>query len=329
MTEPSCAPITAECFPTPALILRTNDPTAQRSVRTFAHAQAETARSLHQMLTEGLRDARPRDIDMRIAALTTVFETAEDWRYRTASANPHSSGRYGADHAEQFNTPITDDNPNLFRIGEHERLREGAAWDPATRTYIGGAETPASRTMRWIGALAATRFADLPGTDVLSNRVTLTGRRVVGGMRLLRGSAAHHAAAEIAARIASRGGDPSHIVTDGDLIYTASAPEADRMAIFHNAMILLAEDHATPAAALTAWLQAVYLLYQAPRRKRGSDATIRTFLIAAGTYLLAHPPVLLHDIDLLAYVRPQEHFVAELRAAQSRVGADLRAGLGS
>ncbi|WP_190814635.1 hypothetical protein [Saccharopolyspora pogona] len=154
--------------------------------------------------------------------------------------------------------------------------------------------------------------ADLPGTDVLSNRVALTGRRVAGGMRL-----AHHAAAETAARIAARGGDPSRIVTDGDLIYTASAPETDRMAIFHSAMILLAEDHSTPAAALTTWLQAVYLLYQASRRKRGGDATIRTFLIAAGTYLLAHPPVLLHDIDLLAYVRPQKQFVAELRAAQS------------
>lgn len=53
-----------------------------------------------------------------------------------------------------------------------------------------------------------------------------------------------------------------------------------------------------------------------PRRKRGNDAAIRTFLLAAGTCLLDHPPVLVHDIDLRAYVRPAEQFVAELRAAQ-------------
>lgn len=81
-------------------------------------------------------------------------------------------------------------------------------------------------------------------------------------------------------------------------------------------MDLLARKHVSTAAALTAWLRAAYLLYQAPRRKRGSDATIRTFLIAAGTHLLAYPPLILHDIDLRGYVRPAEQFVADLRAAQ-------------
>ncbi|WP_329486656.1 hypothetical protein OG618_08305 [Kitasatospora sp. NBC_01246] len=88
-----------------------------------------------------------RDLNTRTTAFTSAFEAAEEWRYRTAAANPHPAGRYGAASAEQFRTPITDDNPNLFRIGEHERLRDGATWDPATWTY-GGAETPASRTMR-------------------------------------------------------------------------------------------------------------------------------------------------------------------------------------
>lgn len=112
------------------------------------------------------------------------------------------------------------------------------------------------------------------------------------------------------------------IVTDGDLIYIASAPETERRTILHGAMTLLAQDHATSAAALTAWLEAAYMLYQAPRRKRGGDAATRTFLITAGAFLLAHPPVLLHDVDLCAYVRSEEQFVAELRAAQDRVGAE-------
>lgn len=238
-------------------------------------------------------------------------------------ANPHPTGRYGAGHAERFRTLITDGNPNLFRIGEHERFREGAVWNPITRTYAGGVETPASRTMRRLGALAAARFGPSPSVDIMSNRVTLPDGRVARGMRLLQGSAARSAATEMVARIAARGGDTSRIITDGDLIYTASAPDTYRQTIFHSAMTLLAQDHATPATTLTAWLGAAYLLYQAPRRKRGGDATTRTFLIAAGAYLLIHPPVLLHDVDLRAYVGPEEQFVAQLRAAQDRVRAEF------
>ncbi|ONI92788.1 hypothetical protein ALI22I_01810 [Saccharothrix sp. ALI-22-I] len=319
-TRPGPQPITAECFPTPGLILRTNDPSAQRTLREFAHEQAAAARSLREILSEKLPEAR--DVDERGAVFTTVFEATEDWRYRIAATMPHSTGRYGAGHVERFRTPIADDNRNLFRIGEHERLREGVDWDSITRTYTGGTETPASRTMRRFGALAAARFAQSPGADIVSNRVTLPDGRVVHGMRLLRADAARHAAAEMAARIAARGGDTSRIVTDGDLIYIASAPETDRRTIFHSAMALLAHDHTTPADATIAWAEAAYLLYQAPRRKRGSDATTRTFLVAIGALLLAHPPVLLHDVDLRAYIRSQVQFVAELRAAQDRgVGA--------
>ncbi|WP_157434233.1 hypothetical protein [Actinoalloteichus sp. GBA129-24] len=138
----------------------------------------------------------------------------------------------------------------------------------------------------------------------------------MGGTRLLRGEDAHCAATEMASRIAARGGDTSRIITAGDLIYVASATEADRTATFHSAMALLAEPHDTPAAAVTAWSDAAYLLYQAPRRKRGGDATVRTFLIAAGTALLGYPPVLMHDIDLNAYTRPAGQFVNQLRAIQ-------------
>ncbi|MBC6451319.1 hypothetical protein [Actinokineospora xionganensis] len=315
MTRPSRKLITAEAFPTPALILRTNDPIGQRRVREFARKQTQAALLLHQAITDGLRAAG--DVNDRVAVFTTAFEAAENWRYRIAVSSPFPSGRYAAGHAERFRTPITDDNPNLFRVGEHERLRENAVWDPATRTYIGGEETPASRTMRQIGALAAARFARSPGVDVVNNQVTLPDGRVVGGMRLLRGRAAHHAATEMIARIAAQCGDTSRIIADGDLIYAASALETDRTTTFHGAMTLLAQDHASRAAALAAWLAAAYLLYQAPRTKRGSDAINRTFLIAAGTRLLGHTPVLLHDIDLRAIVQPMDQFLAELRSAQA------------
>nr|MDQ3576912.1 hypothetical protein [Actinomycetota bacterium] len=114
--------------------------------------QAQAALSLHQAITDGLRSAS--DVNARAVVFTTAFEATEGWRYRIAVSSPLPNGRYAAGHAERFRTPITDDNPNLFRIGEHERLREHAVWDPATRTYKGGEETSASRTMRQIGALA-------------------------------------------------------------------------------------------------------------------------------------------------------------------------------
>ncbi|HEY0691746.1 MAG TPA: hypothetical protein VGD71_22225 [Kribbella sp.] len=313
MTRLAPKPITADCFPTPALVLRTNHPAAQRGVREFAQTQAEAACSLHHLLTDRLREAR--DIDGRAAAFTTAFEAAEDWRYRVAVATPHPTGRYGVVHAERFRSPITDDNPNLFRIGEHARFRDGAVWNPITRTYMGGTETPASRTMRQFGSLAAARLAQSPGVVVVANLAPLPDGRVVHGMRLLRGDAARQAATELVARIEARGGDTSRVITDGDLIYIASASEADRRTIFRSAMVLLAQNHVSTATTLTAWLRAAYLLYQAPRRKRGSDATIRTFLVAAGTYLLGYPPVLLHDVDLCAYVRPAEQFMAELLAS--------------
>lgn len=50
--------------------------------------------------------------------------------------------------------------------------------------------------------------------------------------------------------------------------------------------------------------------------KRGADATIRTFLVAAGALLLSGPPVLPHNIDLRAYTRTYDLFVTELRTAQ-------------
>ncbi|MGW1429692.1 hypothetical protein ACWD6K_13885 [Streptomyces sp. NPDC002431] len=311
----TAAAITTVCFPVPALLLRTHDPAAQRTIRDFADQQAEAARSLSRALSIALRSAH--DTRARAAAFTTAFEAAEDWRHRAALASPHSTGRYSPRWADRFRTPVTDDNPNLFRIGDHARFRDGAVWEPATRTYQGGTETPASRMMYQFEALAAARFPLSPSTDVVCNRVALPGGRTAGGTRLLRGSAARRAAAEMTARISARGGDVSRIATSGHLIYISSAPEAARRAIFQQSMTLLAREHATPADALTAWSQAAYLLYQAPRKKRGADATIRTFLVASGTHLLPRPPVLLHDIDLRAYTQTHDLFVTELRAAQN------------
>lgn len=74
MTGPAPTLITAECFPTPALLLRTNDLVTQRTVREFTRKEAEAACALHQTLTDGLHDAR--HLNARAAVFTTAFGTA-------------------------------------------------------------------------------------------------------------------------------------------------------------------------------------------------------------------------------------------------------------
>ncbi|MBB5866727.1 hypothetical protein F4553_000106 [Allocatelliglobosispora scoriae] len=80
-------------------------------------------------------------------------------------------------------------------------------------------------------------------------------------------------------------------------------------------MALIARRYDERADASCEWLNTAYLLNQAPRRKRGADATIRTFLVAAGLHLLDQPPTLLNDLDYRAYVHTQERFVAEVAEA--------------
>jgi hypothetical protein len=60
----------------------------------------------------------------RVSAFTAAFEAAEEWRHAVAVASPHSAGRYSPRWADRFQTPVTDEDPNLFRIGDHARYRE-------------------------------------------------------------------------------------------------------------------------------------------------------------------------------------------------------------
>jgi hypothetical protein len=303
--------ITPASFPTPGLILRSADPAAQAPWREFAASQAAAARTACALLAQALPGTT--GTAARAAVLTAALEAIEGWRYQVAAASPHADGRYGTAHAEQFRTPVTDASPNLFRIGEPGRYRDGSTWDPAARAYTGGTETPASATMRRYAELAALRLAASPAVGRAASLVALPAGRHAQGTMLLGGDAARQAAAEIARRITARGGDASRTATSGDLIYAASAPEASRQASFSSAIELLAGcDPGDPGS----WARAAWRLYQAPRAKRGTDAVIRVFLIAAGTCLLGQPPFLPHDIDLAAYVHEEDPFASQLTAVQ-------------
>lgn len=183
-------PITADHFPTSPLALRTADPAKQASIRRFAAEQASAANTVRDTLMAMLAAARtPAG---RLAALHVAHQDVTAWRYEAAV---RASGRLGtgiAYSAERFRTPITAGTTNYDRIGRVGRLRDGATWDEASRTYQGGATTPAYEAMVTYGQAATDRFAaEGVDEDVLQNWITLPDGRQVAGAALL----GHHAPA--------------------------------------------------------------------------------------------------------------------------------------
>jgi len=283
--------ITAASFPTPDLALRSCDPSELRRVRDFGLEQAAAAEAARLLLAGGLTPSLLRSVH---ADLVT-------WRHELALKAPGRIGQGLALDASRFITSLVDGGCNYDRIGYIGRLSHGATWDPATRTYRGGVETPAFRLMLRYGQAVHDRFSleGNPG-DVLINLVTLPDGRVVAGNRLVRRTAASHISSALVARLASRGRDVSQIETGGDPCYAVSADDSSRAAMFSAALDLLAN-----APSLASWQAARYLLYQSPQTKKGSDAVTRVFLVAIGTVLLGRPPVLDQDVDLRCAVLGQ------------------------
>jgi len=226
------------------------------------------------------------------------------WRYRLALRINTRVGVGIAYDADRFATPMRGGEENYDRIGYVGRFRAGATWDPATRTFRGGRETPAFRIMLAYGRHAEERFAREGGAgEILRNTVVLPGGSRLTGNRLVRGAAAARLAEELRARIARRGVDASQVETGGDPMYVVTAPVQARERMFAAALGVLA---AAAPGDVAAWQTARYLLYQAPRTKKGSDAVTRTFLVATGTVLFGRPPTLDHDVDLRCLVLGQE-----------------------
>ncbi|MFE4540681.1 hypothetical protein ACFRKB_37385 [Streptomyces scopuliridis] len=294
--------ITADLFPTSPLALRSADPDDQARVRQFANAQATAATTARNGLVKMLAAARtPAE---RQAAVRATYQEVAAWRYELAARSTTRLGTGIAYSAARFRTPITAATTNFDRIGPVGRLRDGAKWDAASRTYRGGTATPAYDAMVTYGKAAAMRFAaDGIEGDVLQNWVDLPDGRRVAGNRIIRGEAARAIGEELAARIAARGLDASQMETGGEPMYTATPAPADSDTIFAAALETLADPDITPGAFATAR----YLLFQAPQTKKGSDAVNRTFTVAAGAALLGRSaPALPADIDLRCYVLGQD-----------------------
>ncbi|MBW4722407.1 hypothetical protein [Saccharothrix obliqua] len=303
-------PITATCFPTPHLALRTTSPQRRRLVAEFAQHQATEAERLRVRLANDLRDTTSPQA--RAMLLWTAYAEAHAWRYSLALNTPDSRGTLL--EAQRVLLSLDKAGSNADRLGYVGRHRDGADWDDQLRQYVGGTPTPAHDVLLHYGQLAHARFAaEHVHRDVLRNPVQLPDGHTITGNALVRGRVATRIAEHLAARRAARGHDVSRMETGGQPIYAVSAPTWSRDLCWGAGMGLLG---AAEPEDTTAWWNAAYLLYQGIRHKRGSDATLRVFLVAAGAVLLDQPPVLPHDLDLRCMVLDQETVTSDGAFAQ-------------
>jgi hypothetical protein len=296
--------ITTDSFPTPALALRSADPAELARVRAFADHQAQAAEALRRRLAEQLPTAT---LTERVALLERAFTDLIQWRYQLARRSP---GRIGIGiplDADRFRRTIRDAGPNFDRLGDLGRLRAGAHWDPATKTYQGGQPTPASKIMAHYGQTARDRFAaEGPDSEVLQNEVLLPGGRLVKGNRLVRGAAAARIADALVARVRARGQDVSRMEVGGELLFAITADTADADVLHAAALSRLAYAFELDRRdRIQNWQTARYLLYQSPRTKKGSDAVTRVFLVAVGAVLFDQAPTMQQDADLRCIVLGQ------------------------
>ncbi|EWM14603.1 hypothetical protein [Kutzneria sp. 744] len=297
--------ISPDNFPTPALALRSADPVEIDRVTSFAHEQAEAAEALRLQLLAA--DWPHLPLHRRMVMLRAGHATLTQWRYGLARRAP---GRIGVGiplDADRFRLSMRDAGPNFDRLGYTGRLRAGARWDAASKTYQGGQNTPASRTILSYGNAALHRFnAEAPGSELLQNVVVLPGGMRVNGNRLVRGESAARIATYLVRRIVMRGHDASRIEIGGNPVYAITTADDDADVLHAEALRQLGE--ATELSydrRIDAWQAARYLLYQSPRTKKGSDAVTRAFLVAVGAVLFDQAPTLDHDVDLRCMVLGQ------------------------
>ncbi|MBF6338830.1 helix-turn-helix domain-containing protein [Nocardia abscessus] len=293
-------PLRGEHFPVPGLRMRSNDPGRNAALRMFSLWQAHVAnRGLGKLVSRWDSGATPA---ARRRVLAELYFWVSQQRYMrqvwAVGRDPSLVGEHGESHPDYFRTRLSDDAPNMDRVGHMAGLRAGVRRDPQTGKWHGGVGTPAFWTTLAIGRLVRNRLdVEAPGNSELQNVVELPGGARVDGNVLY----AHEHGRFV--------------------IETAQA--GDQRTIFDAAVAELAaaldQRSAQPSAdVLRRFANAVYLLFQAPLMTRGSDATIRTFAATVFTFAFGRPLRLPHDIDLQAMSRRQPDFVEWFTGALER-----------
>ena len=205
----------------------------------------------------------------RTEAFEDAFWHVTDWRYEMAA---HGWTRPGA-HAEDVRTPIS------------------TAMTYALTPFVGNRESgsPAFRLLSDLDWVARDR---LKGADEVRNMVRLRDGRSIEGNLLFQ--------------------------DDRGLVFTETAAGSDRLTLRRAAFETLADLEAKRADAghldpkdpelRQQYADAANFLIQAPEVQRGSDAIMRTFLVAAHARVFDAAPVLPQAIDLDGMVRGQDAF---------------------
>ncbi|MET9318242.1 hypothetical protein ABZX12_41025 [Kribbella sp. NPDC003505] len=268
-------------FPTPD-ILRTRASYYRRDlVSQFASLQATEANVLLRLLDEQLPLAATKD--KRVAVFASAFEHAAKWRFEMAAI-----GRRAPDaELEPFRTPI----------GRCTRYRlTPTAAEPGSPAF------QLLTTLEQVALERLTMAEEVPkGYKELQNIVDLRDGRTVNGNVLIF-EPRLYGPAEVKVR---------------------TAVEADREVLRHAAFETLAELEAQRRRTgplkpgdpeiRQAFSDAAYYVFQGPWMRRGNDATVRPFLVAAYTSLFDRTPVLPQAIDLDAMVRGQDGFSEVMR----------------
>jgi hypothetical protein len=263
--------ITARSFPVPDLLKKTNNPAAWDQLGGFAQVQAAEANAALELLTERLATAG--SLEERAAGFEAAFRHVTEWRYQVAA-----QGRWTRPYSdvEEFRTTIPADNSRLYRVTPNVNDH-----DPAS---------PALQLRLELEQVAKDR---LMGRSVLQNVVTLRDGRTINGNLLNRSIYNFDVTTETAA------------FADRDVLRQASF---DTLAELETQRADTGGLDPQDPELRQKFTDAAYCLIQAPEMKRGSDAIMRTFLVAAHTRVFDAAPVLPQAIDLDGMVRGQEGF---------------------
>lgn len=286
--------ITAWSFPTPDVVKLTGDSADWDELGGFAQVQADEANEVLAVLDERL--AAAATVEDRVTAFEDAFRMVATWRSQLAVDGTWT--RPGS-RAEDFGKPIAEGR--WCEISPHFRTRDK--------------ESPAYQRFAALEEIALQRLA---GGRVLQNVVDLRDGRTIDG-NLLKSV---HGTNEVVTETA-----------------TLEHREELRRASFEALARLEAKRaeagrlDAHDPESRQAFTDAAYFLIQAPQVQRGSDAVMRTFLVAAYTRLFDEALRLPEAVDLDGMVRGQDGFSAvmakDLQVASSAASPAPDVALGA
>ncbi|WP_410784985.1 hypothetical protein [Kribbella sp. C-35] len=226
----------------------------------------------------------------RVAGFEAAYRHVAEWRYQVAVQGEWT--RPGAS-ADDVRETIGDGGYMRYRLTPGSGRRE-----------------PGSPAWKLLSELERVALKRLGREQQVQNVVTLRDGTTVNGNQL------HLVAAP---RDRETGATfPGH----PDYVATQTATYANREVLRRASFEALAELEGLRAAGTAdvrdpaqrqAFVDAAYFLVQGPEFRRGSDAIMRTFLVAAHARVFDRAPVLPHAIDLDGMVRGQDAFSQVMR----------------